>query len=108
MISLPLEAAPLPPSPVYPTQAGERDRWILARRGPKNPLDPWTPYAYFWEEEAGPDGTPVPTVTVLLTNRECPYRCLMCDLWRNTLDTRVPHGAIAAQIRQVQATLPPA
>ena len=32
----------------------------------------------------------------------------MCDLWVNTLDERVPRGAIAAQIRRALAQLPPA
>ena len=92
----------------YPQRAGERNRWILAKRGPKNVLDPHVPYAYFWEEERGPAGDLLPTITVLLTNRECPYRCLMCDLWQNTLDTRVPVGAIPAQIRTAREQLPAA
>ena len=37
-----------------------------------------------------------PTAVVFLTNRECPFRCVMCDLWMNTLDETVPRGAIAA------------
>jgi radical SAM enzyme (TIGR01210 family) len=44
--------------------------------------------------------------TLFLTNRECPYRCLMCDLWKNTLDERVPAGAIPAQIRWALERLP--
>ena len=36
--------------------------------------------------------------TVLLTNKECPWRCLMCDLWKNTLTETVPPGAIPQQI----------
>ena len=92
----------------YPLTAGERTRWIMERRGPKNTLDPARPYAFLWEEEAGPLGQMVPTATVFLTNRECPYRCLMCDLWQNTLDERVPSGAIAAQISHALERLPPA
>ena len=91
---------------LYPVQPSERSRWITARRGPKNPLDPMRPYAFLWEEEAGPSGEAIPTATVFLTNRECPYRCLMCDLWRNTLDERVPTGAIAAQIHYALERLP--
>ena len=44
-------------------------------------------------------GALVPTAVVFLTNRECPFRCVMCDLWMNTLDEAVPRGAIARQIR---------
>ena len=93
---------------LYPTSPSERTRWIVERRGPKNTLDPMRPYAYLWEEEAGPSGEAISTATVFLTNRECPYRCLMCDLWQNTLDERVPSGAVAAQVRYALERLPPA
>jgi archaeosine synthase beta-subunit len=92
---------------VYPAGAAARNRWVVALRGAKNPLDPWRPYAYLYEEETRQDGTPVPTATVFLTNRECPYRCLMCDLWQNTLDETVPPGAIAAQVTYALEQLPP-
>jgi radical SAM enzyme (TIGR01210 family) len=92
----------------YPEGARARDAWVLERRGPKASLDPWVPYAFFREEELGPDGRLEPAAAVLLTNRECPIRCVMCDLWRNTLDERVPPGAIAAQIRHALDRLPPA
>ena len=92
----------------YPQHDAARNRWIMSKRGPKNALDPYIPYAYFWDEERGPSGEMLPTITILLTNRECPYRCLMCDLWQNTLDTRVPSGAITAQIRYARARLPSA
>ena len=83
---------------IYPDRAAARTRWIEAQRGPKNALDPHIPYAHLWEEETSVSGEPIPTATLFLTNRECPYRCLMCDLWKNTLDRRVPLGAIPAQI----------
>lgn len=38
------------------------------------------------------------SAVVLLTNKECPWRCLMCDLWKNTLAQSVLSGAIPAQI----------
>lgn len=92
----------------YPAIPFQRDRWILQHRGPKNPLDAAIPHAYLWEEEFGDGGALVPTATIFLTNRECPFRCLMCDLWRNTLDASVPPGAIAGQIRLALRKLPPA
>jgi archaeosine synthase beta-subunit len=61
-----------------------------------------------WEEECDRLGALVPTAVVFLTNRECPFRCVMCDLWVNTLDATVPRGAIVTQIRTALATLPPA
>ncbi|MCS6776248.1 MAG: hypothetical protein NZ557_06875, partial [Chthonomonadaceae bacterium] len=92
----------------YPERPAGRDRWILARRGPKNRLDPFRPYAFLWEEERGINGDPVSTATLFLTNRECPFRCLMCDLWQNTLDATVPSGAIPRQIEYALARLPEA
>lgn len=92
----------------YPAAADQRNGWVLAHRGPKNLLDPFVPYAYLWEEEVGEYGGLVPTATLFLTNRECPYRCLMCDLWQNTLDARVPPGAIPAQIDFALTHLPEA
>ena len=92
----------------YPDSPTARNRWILARRGPKRPLDPGRPYAHLWEEEIGAAGTPVSTATLFLTNRECPYRCLMCDLWQDTLDAPTSVGAIPAQIRFAQERLPAA
>ncbi len=88
--------------------ASDRDRWILERRGPRNRLDPRLPYAFFNETEPNLGGGEIPIGTVLLTNRECPYRCLMCDLWQNTLEGTVPDGAIAAQIRYALERLEPA
>lgn len=91
----------------YPDSHAARDRWILARRPDRNQLDPWRPYAFLAEQEPGPSGgSPVDIATIFLTNRECPWRCLMCDLWQNTLEETVPNGAIAAQIRHALERLP--
>jgi len=46
--------------------------------------------------------------TVFLTNRECPWKCVMCDLWKNTLAEPVPVGTIPAQIEYALAQLPAA
>jgi len=100
---------PMSSEAIYPGSPSERTRWIEARRRfapAKNALDPWMPYAFLSENEIGPAGEQIPTATIFLTNRECPYRCLMCDLWRNTLDTTVPPGAIAAQISYALDRLP--
>jgi uncharacterized Fe-S cluster-containing MiaB family protein len=91
-----------------PEGAAARDRFVLELRGPKPVLDPHRAYAAVWEDERDETGALASTAVVFLTNRECPFRCVMCDLWVNTLDTPVPRGAIAAQIAGALATLPPA
>jgi archaeosine synthase beta-subunit len=96
------------PTLVYPAQPAERDAWTLAARGPRNPLDPDRPYAFLLEEEPDADGVVVAVATIFLTNRECPWHCVMCDLWRNTLVDPTPPGAIPAQIEYALVQLPPA
>ena len=58
------------------------------------------------EQEAGADGGLVDVVTVFLTGRECPWRCAMCDLWRFTVETDTPPGALAKQIREAIGPAP--
>jgi len=84
------------------------DRFVLEHRRAKAVLDPRRAYASTWEEERDESGALVPTAVVFLTNRECPFRCVMCDLWTNTLDDVVPRGSIAQQIRGALSELPPA
>jgi archaeosine synthase beta-subunit len=96
------------PDLVYPSRPAERDAWTLARRGPRNTLDPERPYAFLVEDEPDAVGIPVPVATIFLTNRECPWRCVMCDLWRNTLAEPTAPGAIPAQIEYALAQSPPA
>ena len=93
----------------YPSDPGARSRWILAKRPERNRLDEQRPYAFLVESEAAPaGGDPAKVTTIFLTNRECPWRCLMCDLWRNTLEHSVTPGSITEQIRYALAHLPSA
>ena len=85
-----------------------QDDWILAHRRPRNPVFADRPYAYVVEQEPASDGRVVDVATLFLTNRECPFRCLMCDLWKNTLEVAVAPGQIPEQIRWGLAQLPPA
>lgn len=90
----------------YPKAARERDEWIVARRGSRNAVDPRFPYAFLVEDERTAAAEIVPTATIFLTNRECPWRCLMCDLWRNTIAETVPAAAIPQQIDYALERLP--
>jgi hypothetical protein len=90
----------------YPKAARERDKWVQVRRGSRNAVDPRIPYAYLVEDERIAAGEIVPTATIFLTNRECPWHCLMCDLWRNTTTETVPAGAIPGQIDYALERLP--
>ena len=85
-----------------------RDAEILAARGPKNRVDPHVAWAALVEPERTAAGTIADVATIFLTNRECPLRCLMCDLWKNTTDESVPAGAIPTQIERALARLPAA
>ncbi len=82
------------------------NQWVTSHRGKKNPVDPYRPYAYFVEKEFTGPGLIEDVSTILLTNNECPFRCLMCDLWKNTSDKPVPIGAIPEQIRFALTGLP--
>jgi archaeosine synthase beta-subunit len=66
------------------------------------------PWQFMAEEERSSVGEIDRVNTLFLTNRQCPWRCAMCDLWRNTLTETVPVGAIPAQIEYALARLPPA
>ncbi|MFI5119769.1 MAG: radical SAM protein [Thermoanaerobaculia bacterium] len=85
-----------------------REASILGLRPPRNVVNPLRPYGFFAEEEPRVGGGTHRVATVFLTNRECPWRCLMCDLWKNTLEAPTPKGAIPAQIRFALDRLPPA
>jgi archaeosine synthase beta-subunit len=74
------------------------DQWIVSQRGIKNSVDTSRPYALLIEKERTLSGDIEDTAIIFLTNRECAYRCLMCDLWKNTTDTTLPAGAIPDQI----------
>lgn len=87
--------------------SAEVDTWILSRRPAREKRDPYLPYEYFVEDECAAGGAVVPVATIFLTNRECPFRCVMCDLWRNTLAETVPPGAIPAQIDHALLNLAP-
>ncbi len=80
--------------PGFPMDA----RWIRSMRGEKSSVDPYLPYGWFNERELDIQGSVREVSAILLSNRECPFTCLMCDLWIHTTDETLPVGAIASQI----------
>lgn len=86
----------------------QSDGWILHHRPAKNRVDPTRPYAFFSEKERTHEGHVEDVLIVLLTNSECPFCCMMCDLWKNTTDEPVPVGAIPGQIHWALERLPAA
>jgi len=81
---------------------------ILSLRGPRNLLDSIRPWHFLSEPEFSRHGRVEAVSTVFLTNRECPFHCLMCDLWQNTLTESLPPGLIPEQIDFALRQLPPA
>ncbi len=88
---------------VYPARG--RNAWILGQRPPRpGVLDPYKPQGVFLETERQASGTLASSGVVLITNRECRWRCLMCDLWKGTTPESVPQGAIAHQVESAVRT----
>ena len=83
------------------------DKWIRSQRGSKNKVDPYRPYTLNIEKECTSSGSIEKIITIFLTNKECPFTCLMCDLWKNTTDKKVPVGAIPGQIEWALSQMPP-
>lgn len=84
------------------------DRDVLAARPHREVVSFDEPYAALVEDERTATGTVEPVATLFLTNRECPFRCIYCDLWKHTTTDRVPVGAIPRQIDVALSRLPPA
>ncbi|CAN5441309.1 Fe-S oxidoreductase [soil metagenome] len=75
------------------------DQLISELRPPKRTVDPFRPYGWLNEHEPGIDGDLKSINTLFLTNKECSFKCVMCDLWKDTIDSPTPNGAIPEQIR---------
>ena len=82
----------------YPAKPQEQSAWITGRRPERNVQDVRKPYHAMLEQEVGPDGQLWDVATLFLVNKECPFRCLMCDLWKNTTVDAVSADDIVAQV----------
>lgn len=91
--------------PVYPDASSERDEFVLSRRPPRPSHDPWRHQGVIVEAERTAAGTVERVATVFLTGRECPWKCVMCDLWKYTTVTGTPPGAIPKQILDALAEI---
>jgi hypothetical protein len=85
-------------------QVGDAD--ILAARGPRADVDRDKPYASLVEGECGHDGLLEDIATIFVTNAECPYHCLVCDLWKYTTPRGEPPTPVAKQVETALADLP--
>jgi len=83
------------------------DKWILANRG-KKMLSILKNHILVGRKEHTISGKIEDTAIIFLTNRECPFHCLMCDLWKNTTEKPVPPGSIPDQIEWALAQMPEA
>lgn len=81
-----------------PEETSLDDAAVLRLRGPKAPVDARRAYGAFRETEVAANGALEDCGVVLITNRECPFRCIYCDLWTRTTDRTSDAGVVAAQI----------
>ena len=81
---------------------------IETLRPPRNTLNPDIPYHFIHEREPDANGALQSVNTVFLTGKECSFKCLMCDLWKNTLTGPTPTGAILNQLDYALERLPTA
>ena len=79
---------------------------IISSRIRRNRVQPYEPYAWLIEDERTFSGKVEPVGVIFLTNRECPYKCLMCDLWKNTTTESVQPGAIPKQVKMALEQMP--
>ena len=82
-------------------------QWVRSQRIPRFEPDPWEPLRHLWEEEREPTGGAIRALTVFLAGAECPFTCVFCDLWRETLHGPTPVGALPTQLRKAFAAAGP-
>jgi len=94
-----------PHQSAWSSTAAARDRWVADLRGPRPRHDPTRHQDLVIEDERSADGSTAQVATVFLTGRECPWRCVMCDLWMHTTPDDTAAGAIPAQLAAARNAL---
>jgi len=84
------------------------NREIENFRSARNAVNPDIPYHFLQEHEPDARGDLQRVNTIFLSSKECSFKCVMCDLWKNTLNEPTPPGAILKQIDYALARLPEA
>ncbi len=74
------------------------DRWVRSLRPPKTLVTPDRPIAVVHEQERRLGGGLVEVSTVFLAGSECPFSCVFCDLWRQTLASPTQPGSLPRQL----------
>jgi archaeosine synthase beta-subunit len=83
---------------LYPQSRAARNRFVVDRRPPRIRHDPWRHQRVVVEDERAADGSIASVATIFLTGRECPWHCVMCDLWQHTTTDDTPAGALVRQL----------
>ena len=83
-------------------------RRSTVRLAVKNSVDATVANGVFSEPELTRRGIVEDHNIILTTNKECSFKCVMCDLWKNTLDYRVEPGMITTQVKDALESLPEA
>ena len=74
------------------------DRWVRSLRREKTPPATGLPPPVAHEHERRPGGGLRETATLFLVGKECPFSCVFCDLWQETLDGATPVGSLPQQL----------
>ncbi|MFI5181931.1 MAG: radical SAM protein [Thermoanaerobaculia bacterium] len=84
------------------------DERVVALRPPVPRPDGSAVARAFLDEELARSGRVEEVATIILVNRECPFRCVYCDLWKETTPWVLPAGAVPAQLDAALTSLPAA
>lgn len=87
---------------LFPRKSSERRQWVLDRRPVARLIEGPIPRnsAVDWSVECEPNGTGqmFRCLTVFIVSRECPWRCVFCDLWRYAAPSKAPIGSPFQQL----------